>query len=190
MQISVTARNMEITTSLKAHAENRVQRLTRHCDFPIIEAHVILSIQKYRHFAEINLLGKSIDIHGTEETTDMYLAIDKAVEKVEKQLKKHKDRFIALKSKQRERNHLKRPALESSDDQQQPFRPQIIKTHRYITKPMSIEEAVMQMDVLGKDFIMFQNSETDEVNVIHRKEDGNFDLIEPVSGEFEEEEEL
>lgn len=120
MQITVTARSMDITDALKAYAENRVQRITRHSDFPIIEVHVILSIEKYRHFAEINLVGKNIDIHGKEETTDMYMAIDKVVDKVEKQLKKRKDRFIALKAKQREKelNQPKKNALEGPTNQQ------------------------------------------------------------------------
>lgn len=187
MQITVTARSMDITDALKTYAENRVQRITRHSDFPIIEVHVILSIEKYRHFAEINLVGKNIDIHGKEETTDMYMAIDKVVDKVEKQLKKRKDRFIALKAKQREKelNQPKKNALEGPTNQQQADKPQIVKT-RSAAKPMSAQEAAMQIDTLGKDFLLFYNSETDEFNVIYKSKDGIFSLVEPT---FEEEEE-
>lgn len=187
MQITVTARSMDITDALKTYAENRVQRITRHSDFPIIEVHVILSIEKYRHFAEINLVGKNIDIHGKEETTDMYMAIDKVVDKVEKQLKKRKDRFIALKAKQREKelNQPKKNALEGPTNQQQADKIQIVKT-RSAAKPMSAQEAAMQIDTLGKDFLLFYNSETDEFNVIYKSKDGIFSLVEPT---FEEEEE-
>ena len=186
MQITVTARSMDITDALKAYAENRVQRITRHSDFPIIEVHVILSIEKYRHFAEINLVGKNIDIHGKEETTDMYMAIDKVVDKVEKQLKKRKDRFIALKAKQREKglSQPKKNSLEGQTDQQQTHKLQIVKT-RSAAKPMSTQEAAMQIDTLGKDFLLFYNSDTDEFNVICKREDGIFSLVEP---DFEEEE--
>ena len=190
MQITVTARSMEITDALKAYAENRLQRLTRHCDFPIIEAHVILSTEKYRHFAEINLLGKNFDIHGNEETTDMYLAIDKVVEKVEKQLKKRKDRFMALKARHREKgmNPPRTIASESSTDQPKSFNPQIVRT-RSAPKPMFVKEAAMQVATLGKDFVVFHNVETEELNVIYKREDGDFGLIEPDYEEYEEEEE-
>lgn len=179
MQITVTARNMEITNALKDYVEARVGKLTKYSDSPI-EAHVILSTEKYRHLAEINLLGRKMDIHGEEETADMYLSVDRVVEKVERQLRRHKERGIALKGRQRakELNNQQR-RFAAGEGAEQVIRPFIVKTHRFPSKPMSVDEAVMQMDALGKEFFVFNNSETDDVNVIYKRKDGNFGLIEP-----------
>lgn len=185
MHMNLTARNIDITEALKSYIENKIKRLERYVDNNT-EAQMVLSVEKYRHSAEINLIGKRLNIHSGEESPDMYLSIDKVIEKVERQLRKKKDRIRALKAKQRakEANYqlqiiAKAPSLSEAN----PGTSQIIKTQRFAIKPMSVEEAVMQIDLLGNEFLVFNNSSTDEVNVLYKKRDGNFGLIEPDYGE-------
>ncbi|MBI5183668.1 MAG: ribosome-associated translation inhibitor RaiA, partial [Nitrospinae bacterium] len=98
MQVTVTGRRIEITDALRNHAEEKVLRLKRYQDRSI-DAHIVLSVEKYRHTAEVTINFDGTIIHGKEETEDMYSSIDRAVDKIERQMKSHKKRIIALKNK-------------------------------------------------------------------------------------------
>lgn len=185
MFINLTARNIDITEALKSYIETKIKRLDRYVDNNT-EAQMVLSVEKYRHLAEINLVSKRINIHSGEESSDMYLSIDKVIEKVERQLRKKKDRIRALKAKQRAREtnyRLQIIAKTTPLGEGNPGNSRIIKTQRFAIKPMSVEEAVMQIDLLGNEFLVFNNSNTDKVNVLYKRRDGNFGLIVPDYGE-------
>jgi putative sigma-54 modulation protein len=100
MFINLTARNIDVTEALKTYIETKIRRLERYLDRNA-EAQMVLSVEKYRHLAEINLIGKRINIHSGEESPDMYLSIDKLLDKVERQLKKRKEIRRTMKTKQR-----------------------------------------------------------------------------------------
>jgi putative sigma-54 modulation protein len=97
MLVKTTARHFELTPELKVHVEERLSRLKKY-GYPLLEAHVILSVEKYRHIAEITLHGDGLDVAGRDESADMYAAIDQVVEKLESQVKRHKDKLITKKN--------------------------------------------------------------------------------------------
>lgn len=187
MQIKVTARHLDLTDSLRDYSESKVARMTKFLD-EVIDAHIVLSIERYRHIAEITIKTNQAVVHGQGESDDMYNAIDSAVEKVERQLLRFKGKYrIPAKGKQEQEKFLgigtapvpeESVSLEESETGNQ-NEPQVIKSRRYAIKPMSLEEAVMQMKTLSNKFLVFTNANSDEVNVLYRRKDGNFGLIEP-----------
>jgi len=179
MQITVTGRHFEITEALRQHVENKIQKLDRYLE-GITDVHVVLSVEKHRHSAEITLQVTNGDsIRSLEETYDMYLAVDTVIEKVEKQIRRQQKRKGA--------NRKSRMAAKESDliaeegAAQEPLeqQPRVIRSKRFAIKPMSIDEATMQMGLSKDDFLAFLNSETEQMNVMYKRRDGNYGLIEP-----------
>jgi len=179
MQISVTFRHMEPVEELKEYAHSKVIKVKKYFYNPI-EANVVLSREKHRNIAEVTLLANRFTFKGQEETADMYSAIDLVMDKIERQVKKYKDRIRSHKA-----NHNVPPvgipmegiSPEGSDTEQAPT---IVETKRFPAKPMSLEEAVLQMDLLKEnEFLVFANDASGEVNVLYRRKDGNYGLIIP-----------
>ena len=183
MQVTVTFRHMETSEALKAYAEEKLDRLKKYIDEPIV-AQVYLTVEKkIRHIAEISLTAKGITIKAAEATNDMYAAIDAVVDKMERQLRRYKERLKEHKptaDNNRGRQAQKSiVAAESIDQQQEPV---VIRSEPISIKPMSVDEAVMQMDLMHKDFLVFTDAATEGINVIYRRKDGNYGLIEPAKG--------
>lgn len=177
MEITVTFRHLESTDALRDYAQEKVSRIKKYVGTPA-EAAVVLSLEKRRHTAEITLNTDGITINAKEVTEDMYSSIDLAVDKLERQVKKHKEKIKDHKpGAQRERTA--RYNILSSQPDEQTVRGRIIKTESVFIKPMSIDEAIMQIDVMNSDFMIFTNAETQKVTVIYRRRDGNLGLIEP-----------
>lgn len=179
MQISVTFRHMEVSNAIREYAEEKVSRAKKYIDEPI-DAQVVLSVaKKIRHKAEVTLVAKGITIKGSEETDDMYAAIDAVVDKIERQLKRYREKLKAhkpLTGKERKVN--KTVFAAESIDAGHP-EPEIIRSDSFVVKPLAVEEAVMQMDLLDKEFLVFTDAATEEVNVVYRRKDGNYGLIVP-----------
>lgn len=178
MQISVTFKNLPPSENLKNYVKDKLDRFDRLLDNPA-EASVVLSVEKFRHIAEINITGDRLSLIGKEEINDMYSAIDMVLDKLEKQLKKGKQ-------KTRERRGGTKSSIKdippdfivkSVEEDHQPQ----IKITNIEYKPMDVEEAVMQMDLLDDSFLVFTNAQTDRVNVLYRRKDGHFGLIQPSS---------
>ncbi|MGD9044896.1 MAG: ribosome-associated translation inhibitor RaiA [Desulfobacterales bacterium] len=175
MQTSVTFKNLDPTDTLKSYVRDKLDRFDRYLDNPA-EANVVLLVEKFRHIAEININGDRLTINGKEETNDMYSAIDMVLDKLEKQIKKNKQKI-------RER----RPGVSAKDialmeddinlPDEEPVREVKIKNIEY--KPMDVEEAVLQMDLLSNNFMVFTNARSDQVNVLYRRKDGHYGLIQP-----------
>jgi len=177
MEITVTFRHLESTDALRDYAQEKVSRIKKYVGSPA-EVAVVLSLEKRRHTAEITLNTDGITINAKEVTEDMYSSIDLAVDKLERQVKKHKEKIKDHKpGAQRERTA--RYNILSSQPDEQTVRGRIIKTESVFIKPMSIDEAIMQIDVMNSDFMIFTNAETQKVTVIYRRRDGNLGLIEP-----------
>ncbi len=179
MQIAVTFRHMESSEPLKAYAEEKIARVKKYIEEPI-DAQVFLSVEKkIRHSAEVTIVAKGITIKGSEETNDMYAAIDAVVDKIERQLKRYKDKLKMHKpSAGRERAVSKTVIAAESIDEGR-GEPVIIRSRSFPVKPMSVEEAVMQMDLLNKDFLVFTDAVSESINVVYRRKDGNYGLIAP-----------
>ena len=177
MQISTTFRHMESSDALKSYAEEKLDRVRKYIDEPIV-AQVFLTVEKIRHLAEVTITAKGITIKAAEETNDMYAAIDAVVDKIERQLRRYKERIKAHKPSEGIQRQIRKSVVEAeSVDQQQ--EPVIIRTKTFSIKPMSVEEAVMQMDLLHKDFLVYTDAGTEHINVVYRRDDGNYGLIEP-----------
>ncbi len=178
MQITTTFRHMESSEALKSYAEEKLGRVQKYIDEPIV-AQVFLTVEKIRHIAEITLNAKGITIKASEETNDMYAALDAVIDKIERQMRRYKERLKAHKpASENEERKVKKTILEAESIEQQQ-EPVIIRSKTFSIKPMSVEEAVMQMDLLHKDFLVYRDSATEGINVIYRRKDGNYGLIEP-----------
>jgi len=178
MQVSVTFKHLEPSEAIRTFAEEKVQKIKKYIDTPV-EANVVLSVQKFRHIAEVNFMVNGFAISGTEATEDMYSSIDKVMDKIERQLRRHKTRL----KKHKPRNNASSTALEESIYSMEGFEgdsePSVIKMEDYFAKPMSVDEAVMQLELLHRDFFVFTNAANNNVSVIYLRKDGNYGLIEP-----------
>ena len=175
MQVTVTFRHIEPTEPLRQYAADKVQRLSKYLHRPM-GAHVILSVLKKNHRAEINLSANGTSLFSEEVTNDLYSAIDLALDKIERQVKK-----LSAKRKNHQAEHTL-PGLRlqvlSPDRVDERGAPEIIRTRRIPAKPMSIEEAVMQIDLTNNEFFVFRNAQSESLSVIYRRKDGNYGLIE------------
>ncbi len=179
MDITVTFRHTEPMESLKAYAEDKVSKIKKYLDFPM-EAHIVLTVEKFRHQADVTLDVNGTRIKAFEETGDMYSAIDQVMDKIEKQVKRH---ISKMRSRRSENLKSDDGAIgEETEEigmlgQDEP----VIEVEKMVAKPMDPEEAAMQLNMSRQDFLVFRNANSREINVIYKRGDGNLGLIEPIS---------
>jgi len=171
MNIILKGRNIEITDALRDYVDKRLGKLTKYIE-GLDEALVTLLVEKDRHRVEVTIPLNGLILRGEEETIDMYSSIDLVTEKLEKQIEKYKSRI----NKRAKNQSIRDMAVKYEDNQEEP---KIVRTKRFAFKPMPVEEAILQMNLLGHNFFVFSNGETDEVNVVYKRKDGNYGLIEP-----------
>jgi putative sigma-54 modulation protein len=175
MQTSVTFKNLDPSDHLKAYVREKLDRFDRLLDNPA-EANVVLSVEKFRHIAEINISGDRLNINGKEEINDMYSAIDMVLDKLEKQIKKGKQKIREHRTASKfSIKEISNTELMPSEDDAEPE----IMVRNIEYKPMDIDEALMQMDLVKDNFLVFTNAHTDRVNVLYRRKDGHYGLIQP-----------
>ena len=177
MQTSVTFKNIDPSDHLKSYVGDKLDRFDKFLDNPA-EANVVLAVEKFRHIAEINISGDRLTINGKEETVDMYSAIDMVLDKLEKQIKKNKEKIRERRSASKNRNRSMLDEISSSPDEDGERE---IKIRNIEYKPMDIEEAVLQMDLIEDNFLVFTNARSDQINVLYRRRDGHYGLIQPSS---------
>ena len=177
MQTSVTFKNIDPSEHLKSYVSGKLDRFDKYLDNPA-EANVVLTVEKFRHIAEINIAGDKLTIIASEQTNDMYAAIDMALDKLEKQIKKSKQKIRERRSASKNRNRSK---LEETDILPDEDAERQIKIRNIEYKPMDIEEAVLQMDLIEDNFLVFTNARSDRINVLYRRKDGHYGLIQPNS---------
>lgn len=173
MNVIMNGKNIEITDALRDYAERKVAKVAKFFEKSPLGSQVTLSTERGFHIVEITVQVDGLLLRAEEKTSDMYASIDGAIDKIERQVHKFKTR---INRRLREEN---RVVLEPIASQKEQLEPQIKRTKRFAIKPMSAEEAVMQMDLLGHDFFVFSNSDSDQVNVVYRRKDGHYGLIEP-----------
>ena len=178
MQVSVTFRHMETSDALKTYAEDKIGMVKKYLPDPI-DVHVILEVEKIRHHAEITIVTNGITIYAEEETQDMYSAIDAVIDKIERQVKKYKDKITRKKAAHHSRKEGIKMSVISAESFEVDESPKVVKNNNFFAKPMSVDEAAMQMDLLHNDFLVFTDAISDHINVIYRRKDGNYGLIEP-----------
>ena len=182
LQVSVTFRHVESTEALKEYADEKVRRICEKYLRNVLEAHVVLSVVKHRHLAEINIHAKHFDISAHEKTGDLYSAIDLTLDKLEAQLRKHKDRINHHKGRQPTSGAPKSIPVEIfdvDDFEAGAPGPKVIETDNMPAKPLSVEDAVLQLELNHAEFLVFWNSATETISVIYKRRDGNYGLIAP-----------
>jgi len=178
MQISVTFRNTESKEVLREYVQEKLSKLKKYMDWPL-EANVVLAVEKHRHIAEVTLVANRITINAQEETEDMFSAIDRVTDKLERQVLKYKDKI------KRHKTNFSLPELSwrmdvySANSFEEGEEPKVVKSKKLLAKSMSVEEAAMQMDLMNIEFLVFTNVNSRNLNIIYRLKDGNYGLIEP-----------
>lgn len=185
MRVSVTFRHMEPTAAIKEYTESKLAKVKRYLDEPI-EANVVLEVEKYRHIAEVTLnAGRNI-INCTEETSDIYSAIDKAMDKLERQIKKQKAKRRSKKGRtkvERETFNMRADSFDIGEANKAEWEKRIIHSERINAKPIRLEDAVLWMDVNpNKGLLVFTNADNSEINVMYRLKEGDYGLIETKLG--------
>ncbi|GEA14710.1 MAG: putative sigma-54 modulation protein [Moorella sp. (in: firmicutes)] len=172
MKIVIRGKNFPVTDALKQYIEKRLGKIQRYLE-GVDEVQVNLSVNRDSHVVEVTIPLNGYLLRGEEATGDMYGSVDLVVEKLEKQIEKYKTK-LARKLKN---GTIKE--LPAENPEEVTPEPKLIRTKRFPIKPMPVEEAILQMNLLGHNFFVFSNAETEEVNVLYRRRDGNYGLIEP-----------
>lgn len=176
MQVSVTFRNTDAEAWFKDYVHERLGKLKKYVDKPI-EAHVIITVEKFRNVAEVNLLAKGINIVGKEEAKDMQIAFDSVIDKVERQIKKHREKVRNHKENaSRQANRVASSSMMEDDEEED--RPRIVETRKIILQPMSLDDAVMALDSSKNPFFIYRDISSENVTVLYRRDDGQYVLIE------------
>lgn len=177
MQTSVTFKNLDPSDHLKSYVTEKLNRFDKLLDNPA-EAGVVLIVEKHRHIAEVNITGDRMTVNGKEETGDMYSAIDMVLDKLEKQLKRSKQKIRERRASAKGQTRTIREEA-SRIAEEEPAREVKIESLEY--KPMDVEEAVLQMDLTDQGFLVFTNARSSQINVLYRRKDGHYGLIQPQS---------
>ena len=172
MRFIITGRNIDITEGLKSAVEEKLGKLDRFFA-PETEVNVTLSVEKERQKIEVTIPVKGNIIRSEQVSSDMYVSIDLVEEVIERQLKKYKNKIV---DKQQNAAAFAQEFVEKDYDDDEV---KIIRTKRFGIKPMDPEEACVQMELLGHNFYVFFNSETEEVNVVYKRKGNTYGLIEP-----------
>ena len=173
MNLVISGKNLDITEGLRSAIEEKIGKLERYFT-DTTEVHVTLSTEKNRQKIEITIPMKGSIIRAEEVSSDMYVSIDLVEEVIERQLRKYKNKLI---DKEQNAAHLSQSFIEADDLEDEDI--QIIRSKKFAMKPMDPEEACVQMELIGHNFFVFRNSETDEVNVVYKRKGNTYGLIEP-----------
>ncbi len=176
MQVVVKGRNIEVTDALREYAVKKVQKIEKYFRSNHMNAQVTLGVEKGLHIVDVTVQVDGLLVRGEEKTGNMYASIDGVIDKIERQIRKYKTK---INRKLRQQGAKLNEAAFDNGEIKVEEEPKIVKTKRFAIKPMSLEEAAMQMELLGHDFFVFSNAESEEINVLYRRKDGNYGLIEP-----------
>lgn len=174
--VNIKGKNLDITPALREYVEKRVGKITKYFS-SIKDIHAVLKVEKNRHIVELTVNANSVLLRAEEGTSDMYEAIDLVVEKIEKQIAKHKTK---LAKRFRESSQFKSELVtgykqEESDSEE--FK--IVRNKRFMVKPMSVEEAIMQMNLLNHSFFVYLDESDNNINIVYKRQCGDYGLIEP-----------
>jgi putative sigma-54 modulation protein len=180
MSIDITGRHIEITEPIRKFATDRLERLRGVID-EMQEVHFILTVEKHqRHIAELNIKTRRDFYHAEEVSTDMYTSVAAAVDKVEKQILRDKERNVTR--KRHNNNHREVVTTSSVIEVEEILGerlPRIIRQNEIAAKPMSVDDAAVDVGSSDRDFLVFRNADTERLNVVFKRKDGNIGWIEP-----------
>lgn len=174
MNINVRGKQFKVTDALKDYVDKRVGKLGKYSD-DFIDVQVTLSVEKERQRVEVTAPLNGFILRGEEETEDMYSSIDLVVSKLERQIEKYRQRI----GKKRTKAVKDEPSFILESDEEIIEKDTIVKIKKFPAKPMSVDEAVMQMNLIGHSFFVFTNAETEVMNVVYKRKYGDYGLMEP-----------
>ena len=174
MRFVIVGRNLEVTPGLRSTIEEKIGKLGRYFN-PDTEVNVALSVQKERQNIEVTIPIKGTIIRAEESSSDMYVSIDLVEEVIERQIRRYRKKLIDKKQSAQSFSQLFIDEAEEDENEEI----SIVKTKRFGMKPMFPEDACVEMELLGHNFYMFQNAETDQVNVVYKRKGNTYGLIEP-----------
>ena len=173
MKFIISGKNIDVTEGLKSAVQEKLGKLERYFT-PETEIHVTLSVEKDRQKIEVTIPVKGNIIRSEQVSSDMYVSIDLVEEVIERQLRKYKTKIV---NQQQAGGNFQKEFVE--DEFLEDEEVNIIRTKKFGIKPMYPEDACVQMELLGHNFYVFRNAETDEVNVVYKRKGNTYGLIEP-----------
>ena len=173
MKVTVVAKNIELTSALKEIVEKKIRKLEKYFEGDI-SAKATLSVQKSRHIIEVTIPFNGVILRGEESTDDMYKSLDLVGDKLERQIRKQKTRLSRRNNGSVRFAEVKDDDVNINDDDGT-----LVKVKKFGVKPMNSEEAILQMDLLGHNFFVYQDADSSKVNVVYKRKDGNYGLLEP-----------
>jgi putative sigma-54 modulation protein len=185
MRVTVKGKNVHVSDPLKSYVEQKLQKLSKYFS-NIKEAQVTQTIQRNWYVIEVQVEGDGVFLRAEDRSPDMYACVDAIVEKLEKQVKRFKGKLMhhpreGVGEAMAAEVAPVEPVEEATEAEEEEPLPGVVRTKRFAIKPMTPDEAAMQMELLNHDFFVFRNGETDQMNVLYRRKDGNYGLIEPES---------
>jgi putative sigma-54 modulation protein len=182
MHIDIAGRHVEITRALRTYIEARLKKLE-----PLLEgdakAHVVLAIEKHRHLAEIQVKSRTALLSGAKETEDLRASINEVVERLEGQARKHKEKLTGRKKRGARKLAVEveapAPRRRAKPQPSAGVRAPMLRSERYRLKPLSAEDAAMELEGSGGDLLVYRDARTYRVNVVYRRRDGNFGHVDP-----------
>lgn len=181
--IVVKGKNIDVTPALREYSQKRVAKLSKFFQGrEDVKVDVVLSVERDTQIAEITYQLGSLLMRGESRTKDMYASIDEASDRIERQVRRYKSRISRkLHFSPRFGSGLKDVDQDGVVEEEEEIR-RVVRTKRFLVKPMDVEEAILQMELLGHDFFVFANAEDEGVNVLYKRKDGQYGLIEPILG--------
>ncbi len=178
MQVAVTFRHMEADEGVKAYVKEKVEKLQKYVENPR-EVHVVLAVEKFRHIAEITVVGNGGTFNSQGRDNDLYAAIDQMVDKMERQIRERREKVRKKRSSSSRAPLI--PAGKSGEgkEEREIEIASLVQRKRTIAKPMSLEEALSQLQLSKRDFLVFINSDSGQMNVVYREKDGGYGWVEP-----------
>lgn len=172
MNIIIRGKQIEVTDALKEYVLKRVGKLEKYSD-EFMDVKVTLLVEEGRHRVEVTAPIHGIILRGEEESNDMYASIDMVIEKLERQIDKYRTRINKrMRSKVLKDHETEHPVMEEEKEE-------VVRNKKFATKPMSVDEAIMQMNLIGHNFFAFTNMDSNQINVVYRRRNGDYGLLEP-----------
>jgi len=183
LHIIVQGKHIDLTPALRSYAEAKVGKIARYFDH-VQDAQVVLSVERRNRMGkaqvvEVTVRGDGILLRGEEASPDMYASIDLVVGKLKKQIEKYRSKLILKRRLDEARRKARLLTSAEAALRAGPRESRIVRTKRFAMKPMTPEDAALQMELLGHTFFVFRNASTMEVNVVYKRKDGQYGVIEP-----------
>jgi len=178
MQVAVTFRHMKTHEGVKAYVKEKVEKLRKYVENPR-EVHVVLAVEKFRHIAEITVVGDGGIFNSQGRDNDLYAAVDQMLDKIERQVRERREKVRQKRANASSPKSPLRSRGKAGEEIEEEDLSSLVRRRRTVAKPMSLEEALSQLRLSKRDFLVFVNSDSEQMNVVYRSQDGGYEWVEP-----------